>query len=144
MLGKNIFEEQTMGENIKPPITNKDFKSEDLEALRSVLLNKKLKPFSRSSQDNDFTRKMIKDGYVYTKLDILPEEANVPSSLKFILGGIWFKINKDQSISIRDNYDYPSDYPIFSKLGSSEEKKPGFSPGNKVEIELPALEKEFN
>jgi GH24 family phage-related lysozyme (muramidase) len=144
MLGKNIFEEQTMGENIKPPITNKDFKSEDLEALRSVLLNKKLKPFSRSYQDNDFTRKMIKDGYVYTKLDILPEEANVPPSLKFILGGIWFKINKDQSISIRDNYDYPSDYPIFSKLGSSEEKKPGFSPGNKVEIELPALEKEFN
>jgi GH24 family phage-related lysozyme (muramidase) len=144
MLGKNIFEEQTMGENIKPPITNKDFKSEDLEALRSVLLNKKLKPFSRSYQDNDFTRKMIKDGYVYTKLDILPEEANVPPSLKFILGGIWFKINKDQSISIRDNYDYPSDYPVFSKLGSSEEKKPGFSPGNKVEIELPALEKEFN
>ena len=57
------------------------------------------------------------------------------------------KINENQSISIRDHYDYPSDYPILGSwpaLASSEEKKPGYSPGNKVEIELPALEKEFN
>ena len=144
MLGKNIFEEQTMGENIKPKITNKDFKPKDLETLRSILLDEKLKPFPLSDEDNEFTRKMYDDGYSYTKLDILPEEANVPPSLKFILGGIWFKINEDQSISIRDHYDYPADYPVFSTLGSSEEKKPGYSPGNKVEIDLPALEKEFN
>jgi len=144
MLGKNIFEEQTMGENIKPKITNKDFKPKDLETLRSILLDEKLKPFPLSDEDNEFTRKMYDEGYSYTKLDILPEEANVPPSLKFILGGIWFKINEDQSISIRDHYDYPADYPVFSTLGSSEEKKPGYSPGNKVEIDLPALEKEFN
>ena len=144
MLGKNIIEEQISGEDIKPPITNKDFRPEDLEALRSILLDQRLKPFPLSDEDNEFTRKMYNDGYFYTKLDILPEEANVPPSLKFILGGIWFKINKDQSISIRDHYDFPSDYPVFSTLGSSEEKKPGYSPGNKVEIDLPALEKEFN
>jgi len=147
MLGKNIIEEQISGEDIKPPITNKDFRPEDLEALRSILLDQRLKPFPLSDEDNEFTRKMYDEGYSYTKLDILPEEANVPPSLKFILGGIWFKINKDQSISIRDHYDFPSDYPVFGSwpgLASSEEKKPGYSPGNKVEIDLPALEKEFN
>jgi GH24 family phage-related lysozyme (muramidase) len=140
MLGKNIIEEQMSGEVIKPPITSKDFRPEELESLRHILLNKdnKLK-FTESEEDNEFTRKMVKDGYKYLKIN-KQSEINVPPALKYILGGMWFKEHEDKRISIRDNYDFnPDEFPRISKFASSEEKKPGFSPGNRVQIELPTV-----
>ena len=146
MFGKNIIEEQMSGEDIKPPITSKDFRPEHLETLRNILLDKNLQT-TKPKEDTEFNRKMDKDGYDYIKLDEQPKTINVPLDLKLILGGMWYRINEDQSISIKDNYDFdPDEFPVglATSVGSSEEKKPGYSPGNKVEIELPALEKEFN
>ena len=169
MFGKNIIEEQMSGEDIKPPITNKDFRPEDLEALRNILLDENLVkiPFkiptttvrgrelisnpelgnieqgTSSGKSQKEIEKLKNEGYSYARLNKQPRTLNVPISLQDTLGGVYFKINPDQSISIRDLYDFKEGTEA-SKVASSDVKKPGYSPGNKVEIDLPALEKEFN
>jgi len=157
MFFKNIIEEQMSGENIKPPITNKDFRPEDLESLRNILLDEDLvtspfetPTFTAKGRELITSRPKLKEeGYSYVKLSEQPETIDIPLALQLTLGSLYFKINKDDlSISIRDIYNYnPKNFPIgtaASKVASSDVKTPGYSPGNRVEIDLPALEKEFN
>jgi len=130
LLSKNIFEEQTAGENIKPPLTNKDFRTTELEELRNILANKKLQSIKN------------KDNWSYTDLGNQPNVA-VSQALKKSLGHIWYKTNADGSFDVEDIYDFDpkgeTASHVATTLGaSSEEKKPGFSGGNRVKLKLEA------
>ncbi len=172
LLSKNIFEEQTAGENIKPPLTNKDFRTTELEELRNILANKKLQSMSPEQQametallkkpsvspnkeiwfatpaGRDAYNQALakanknKDNWSYTDLGNQPNVA-VSQALKKSLGHIWYKTNADGSFDVEDIYDFDpkgeTASHVATTLGaSSEEKKPGFSGGNRVKLKLEA------
>jgi GH24 family phage-related lysozyme (muramidase) len=134
----------------RPTITEKDFSRQDLKTLKEVL-NRPHLISPKSDQvpvDNPETKQFKKEGYRYIKLQDQPKwgtsvddkDRQLPSSLTKSLGGIWYKHNKDGTISIKDRYDFdPKDlsFPNILGVALGARETPGeISTGNLVDMTL--------
>jgi hypothetical protein len=138
----------------QPKITEKDFSDQDLKVLKEVLSRPHLiSPHpDKIPVDNDDTRQWKKDGYKYIRLTDQPKEGTsvddkdreLPSSLTGSISGLWYKHNKNGTISIKDRYDFdPKNLSFPNILGAAlgARETPGkVSSGNLVDITLRSKE----
>ena len=128
----------------QPKITEKDFSDQDLKTLKEILSRKDLVPPNKDELEADnpeIKQWRDKDKYKYIKLQ---DQPGVPDSLAKSLGGIWYKHNKNGTISIKDRYDFdPKNLSFPNILGAAlgARETPGkVSSGNLVDITLRSKE----